>query len=77
MTDLSQFKKVDIHDEKLITTAMNDLKYIDPDHATRDDAISFLEFMQTAAKEIASRVSIDSFEEYYKAYRAQRKNRQN
>lgn len=72
MTDLSQFKKVDIHDEELIAKVMNDLKYIDPDHATRDDAVSFLEFMQTAAQEIATRVSIDNFEDYYKAFQEKR-----
>ena len=72
MTDLSEFKKIDIHDEKLISKVMNDLKYLDPDHATRDDAISFLEFMRTAAKEIAQHVSIDSFEDYYKAFKKQR-----
>lgn len=70
MADLSEFKKVDIHDERLIAKVMNDLKYIDPDHAGRDDAISFLEFMQTAAKEIATQVSADSFEDFYRAFKA-------
>ena len=74
MTDLSRFKKVDIHDETLIAKVMKDLKYVDPDHATRDDAISFLEFMKTAAVEIAPHVRIDDFDKFYKAFKEKRAN---
>ena len=69
MMDLNSFDKVDIHDDELIATIMSYLKYADREHAARDDAISFLEFMRTAAKEIAARISIENFDEYYRAFK--------
>jgi uncharacterized protein YktA (UPF0223 family) len=69
MNGSDDFKRPDIHDEKLIAKAMNYLKYHDPEKATREDAISLLEFMQTVAKEVAETVSADSFDDYYKAYK--------
>ena len=71
MTDRSDFKRYKIYEnEKLIAKAMNFLKYNDPENATREDAISLLAFMQTAAKEVANTLP-NSFEEYYKAYKQQ------
>jgi len=75
MKDASDFKRYKIYEnEKLITKAMNFLKYADPDHATREDAISYLEFMQTVAVEVAHTIP-DSLEEYFEAYKSQHKNK--
>jgi hypothetical protein len=72
MTDQSDFKRYNIYEnEELIAKTMDNLKYIDPEHATREDAISLLEFMQTTAKVVADTLP-DNFDQYYKAYKAQR-----
>jgi hypothetical protein len=70
--DLSQFERVDIYDEELIAKVMNFLMLKDPSHATHDDAISYLKFMQRTAKEIATRVSIDNFDDFYQAFKETR-----
>ncbi len=69
MADLDGFERVDVHDEKLIAQVMNYLKYVDADNSTRDDAMPFLELMQTADREIATRVSVDNFDTYYEAFK--------
>ena len=72
MTDRNDLKRPDIYDEALIAKAMNHLKYADPAHATREDAISLLAFMQTVAKEVAPHVNINDFDELYKLYKERR-----
>lgn len=68
MADQDDFKRLDINDEALIEKAMNHLKYADPEHATREDAISLLAFMQTVAKSIAD-TSTMTLDDYYKLYK--------
>jgi len=69
MTNADFQQRPSINDETLIAQAMNYLTYHDPENATREDAISLLAFMQTTAKEVATTLSADTFDEYYKAYK--------
>lgn len=62
-------KRPSITDEKLIVAAMTYLKYHDPSNATREDAVSLLAFMQTAAKEVSTITSEEGFNAYYDAYK--------
>lgn len=72
MTDQNDFKRFNIYEnDELIEKAMNYLAYADPANASREDAVSLLEFMQITAKEVANTLP-DSFEEYFEAYKAQR-----
>jgi len=72
MTDQGDFKRLNIYeDETLIAKAMNHLKYVDPDNATREDAVSLLAFMQTIAQQAPQHISAASFDESYKAYKEQ------
>ena len=69
MLDKNDFQKSNLaEDEQIITKAMNYLKYTDPDHATRDDAISYLEFMQTVAEQTAKVIPLD-FDAFYEDYK--------
>jgi|GEM_PF-2311308 len=72
MADQNNFKRPSIYDEQLIAKVMNHLKYADPDHATREDAISLLAFMRTVAKEVAPQVNLNNFDEIHKAYKEYR-----
>lgn len=72
MLDENDFKKHNFsQDEEFIAKAMNYLKYVDPEHATREDAISYLEFMQTVGKQVAKTTPL-SFEEFFEEYKKQR-----
>lgn len=71
MLDENDFKKHHYSEnEEFIAKAMDYLKYSDPDHATREDAITFIEFIQTVGTEISKTGSL-SFEDFFEQYQKQ------
>ncbi|HSX05436.1 MAG TPA: hypothetical protein VLF69_03140 [Candidatus Saccharimonadales bacterium] len=71
MLDKNDFQKSNFaEDEAVIAKAMQYLKYVDPDHAAREDAISYLEFMQTVAEQVAKVTPLD-FDAFYEDYKKQ------
>ncbi len=71
MLDKNDFQKVNLSkDEEAIAKAINLLKYHDPENATRENAISYLEYMFTAA-EWASKQTDLTFDDFYEKYKAE------
>lgn len=75
MLDKNDFQKVNLtKDEEVIAKAMNYLKYVDPENATREDAISYLEYMYTAADWANKNTTLD-FDAFYEQYKASQTNK--
>lgn len=73
MLDKNDFTKHDFSsDEEAIDKALVYLQHVDPEHATREDAISYLQFMQTVGEQVAKVSSLD-FDEFYEQYKTQQK----
>ena len=75
MLDKNDFQKANLSkDEEVIAKAMNYLKYADPDNATRENAISYLEYMFTAADWANKNTDLD-FDAFYEKYKVEQANK--
>lgn len=67
MDDLSKLKDYEIN-EKDIDKTLNFLRIFDPEHATPEHAIAFLEFLRAGAHEKAHEAKDVELEELYKNF---------
>jgi len=70
MANLDDLKPYEPNEED-INKALNYLRIYDPEHATREEAESFLAFMNITIHE-ANKFAPESMEDYYDAYKKQR-----
>jgi len=69
MLDQNDFQKVNMSkDEAVIAEAINYLRHIDPEKATRENAISYLEYMYTVADFTNKNTELD-FDAFYEKYK--------
>lgn len=57
-----------------IDKTINYLKRIDPDHATPEDAIAYLEYYQTAIHELGHQLSDEELQQLYEQFSSKRDN---
>ncbi len=57
-----------------IDKTINYLKRIDPDHATPEDAIAYLEYYQTVIHELGHQLSDEELQQLYEQFSSKRDN---
>ena len=68
---MSDFKPYEMNEADIDKTIAY-LKTIDPEHATPDDAIAYLEYYQTVIHELGHQLSDDELKQLYEEFSAKR-----
>lgn len=68
MSDFKQYEMSEADIDKTIAY----LKTIDPDHATPEDAIAYLEYYQTVIHELGHQLSDEELSQLYEEFSAKR-----
>jgi hypothetical protein len=68
---MSDFKPYEMNEADIDKTIAY-LKTIDPEHATPEDAIAYLEYYQTVIHELGHQLSDDELQQLYEEFSAKR-----
>ena len=68
---MSDFRPYEINEADIDKTIAY-LKTIDPEHATPEDAIAYLEYYQTVIHELGHQLSDDELQQLYEEFSAKR-----
>lgn len=68
---MSDFKPYEMNEADIDKTIAY-LKTIDPEHATPEDAIAYLEYYQTVIHELGHQLSDDELQQLYQQFSAKR-----
>ncbi len=68
---MSDFKSYEMNEADIDKTIAY-LKTIDPEHATPEDAIAYLEYYQTVIHELGHQLSDDELQQLYEDFSAKR-----
>ena len=68
---MSDFKPYEMNEADIDKTIAY-LKTLDPDHATPEDAIAYLEYYQTVIHELGHQLSDDELQQLYEEFSAKR-----
>ena len=68
---MSDFKPYEMSEADIDKTIAY-LKTLDPDHATPEDAIAYLEYYQTVIHELGHQLSDDELQQLYEEFSAKR-----
>lgn len=79
MTDIKDFEDFEEYEmtEEDIQKIMNHLKYIDPEHATRDDAIAYLDYYRVKIHTLSHHLNDDQMIALYDEFAKERDSKAN
>jgi len=74
MADINEFEEYEMTDED-IEKAINHLKNIDPEHATREDAIEYLEYYRIKIHALGHQLTDEELHKLYDEFSQKRSTR--